>query len=221
MKDCWPVGRLGFWLPGLVCLLIAACPCARGQDDSNTDPYTGRDRLNSYVQRTFTSKARLAFLIVDTTEDHLLREPRGWELGGCGLATRLGSNYGKRLIRNTLELATGTLLSEDSRYRPSTATALAPRVRHAVISAFTTRVDGRRRPAYGMFAALTATAFIVSVWQPRQVSASHVMNGVTFSLLDRIPDRLLDEFSPDMKRVGKRIWLGTRTRGRSLLARLQ
>jgi hypothetical protein len=204
----------------LVYLLIAACPGARGQDDSSAAavPYTGRERLDTYVERTFLSKSRLAFLLVDTAEDHLLRQPRGWELGSCGWATRLGSNYGRRLIRNTIELGAGALLSEDTRYVPSAVPGIAPRVRHAVVSAFTARSDsGRRRPAYGMFAAMTATAFIVSVWQPRAVSPGHVMRGVSFSLLDRVPDRLLDEFAPDMKRFGKRVWHGTVTAGRSLL----
>ena len=58
-------------------------------------------------------------------------------------------------------------------------------------------------------------------WQPRSVCAGRVMRGVSFSLLDRVPDRLLDEFSPDMKRIGKRVWHGTLTGGRSLLTRLR
>ena len=211
-----PLGRRGVWF---VFLLAAGCPGARGQDDTTTGPYTGRERLDFYVERTFLSKSRLAFLLADTAEDHLLRQPRGWGMGSCGWATRLGSNYGRRLIRNTLELGAGALLSEDSRYVPSTVPGIAPRVQHAVISAFTARTNsGRRRPAYAAFAAITATAFIVSVWQPRAVSPGHVMRGVSFSLLDRVPDRLLDEFSPDMKRFGKRVWRGTVTAGRSFLA---
>ena len=220
MTSCL-IGRSRVWFPALVGLLIAGCPCALGQDDSAAD-FTGRDRLNSYVERTFLDKTRLVFLFVDTAEDHLQRQPRGWDLGSTGWATRLGSNYGKRLIRNTIELGAGTLLSEDPRYRPSTAPGIAPRVRHAVVSAFIVGgPGGRRRPAYGMFAALTATAFIVSVWQPRRVCTGEVMRGVSFSLLDRVQGRLLEEFSPDMKRFGKRIWLGTRTGGRSLLTRLR
>jgi hypothetical protein len=215
------IGRLGVWLPGLVCVLIAGCPCAQGQDDDAAEHFTGRERLNSYVERTFTSKSRLVFLFVDTAEDHLQRQPKEWDLGGSGLAARLGSNYGRRLIRNTIELGAGALLSEDSRYRPSTEPGIAPRMRHAVASAFTARVDGHRRPAYATLAALTATAFIVSVWQPRRFSACEVMRGVSFSLLDRVPDRLLDEFSPDMKRFGKRMWRGTVAGGRSLLTQLQ
>jgi len=214
-----PIRRFGVWLPGLACLLTAGCAWAQGQDDSPAGPYTSRDRLNSYIERTFTSKTRLLFLLIDTSQGHLQHDPKGWDQGSTGWATRLGSNYGRRLIRNTIELGASEVLREDMRYRPSTVRGIEPRVQHAVISAFTASVNGRRRPAYGMLVALTATAFISSVWQPRRVCAGHVMLGVTFSLLDRVPDRLLDEFSPDMKQFGKRAWRGTVATGRSVFRR--
>ena len=65
------------------------------------------DRFRYYLHRTYTSRQRLAFLIADSGVGHLLNDPEEWGREPKSFGRRLGSNFGTRVVRNTIEFGLG------------------------------------------------------------------------------------------------------------------
>jgi hypothetical protein len=84
------------------------------------------------------------------------------------------------------------------------------RIKYASAHAFlAVGPENRTEPAYARFAGMTGTALIEPVWQGRTLSASCFGETIGFRLLDQVQNNLLIEFSPDLKKLGKRM-LGNR-----------
>ena len=191
---------------GSFCLLLA--PSALYSQDYTAGGETLStvgERFRYYLHRTYTSRPRLAFLLADTGMGHAMNDPEAWGRQPRSFGVRLASNFGRRVVANSIEFALGAALQEDARYRSSPEQGLRKRIRHATVAAFTARLpDGKIRPAYSRFGATAGGVLISSTWHPRAASASDRLLAVGFGVLDKIPDNLLDEFSPDMRKVGRR-----------------
>ena len=189
-----------------LCFLLAS-GAARAQQASNSDTFSNLDeRFRYYLHRTYTSRQRLLFLAADTAIGHALNDPVEWGRAPNSFALRLSSNFGRRVVANSIELGASALLRDDARYRRSNLQSIPSRVRYAALAAFTARVaDGGKRPAYSRFIATSGGVLISSRWHPRCASGSDLALGIGFSVLGKIPDNLLDEFAPDLRRAGGRV----------------
>ncbi len=176
---------------------------------------TFQERVHYYVQRTYTSRERLAFLVADSALGHLQNDPKEWGRAPECFGARVASNFGRRIVSNTIEFGLGAALDEDTRYRPSQLGPLRQRIWYATTSAFTARVaDGKTRFGYSRLGAIAGGVWVASSWHPENKSASDLWQDVGFAVLGKVPDNLLSEFSPDMRRTGARVaravWRGSR-----------
>jgi hypothetical protein len=189
-------------------LLAAAC-CAQTAPD---DAFAWENRLQQYLYRTY-SWQRMTLLALDTGIDHALQDPKSWGNGPGGFACRYSSSFGRRMVRNSMELGLGAVLDEDLRFIPSGTASMRARIRYAVVQAFTARrPDGSLEPAYGRFGATLGAAVVSSSWRPGGLSGSRTLECFGFSLLDHMQNSLLTEFSPDLRRFGVRVLNGIQRR---------
>ncbi len=160
------------------------------------------ERFGYYLQRTY-SWQRMGLLVIDTSFDHLLREPKYWARGPNDFSCRYAAGFGKRIARNSVELLAGAALHEDARFKPSGEQGFGRRVRYALKHALlATDGQGRQRPAYSRFAGSAGGILLVSAWSPRPLTPRQFLEDFGFGLTSHFENSLLTEFSPDMKRVG-------------------
>lgn len=163
------------------------------------------DLVRYYLHRTY-SWQRTALLGLDTGFDHLIT---GVPEGSGGM-DRFGSRYGdafaRRASRNSMELGLGILLGEDPRYHPSGQRGLGRRLRHAAIyTIFCARPDGGRHVSVSRLAPAVGTDLLASTWERRPFTAGNVMANIGWTLAGDLQTRCLDEFGPDLKRLGQHI----------------
>jgi hypothetical protein len=191
----------------LVFALLASVPlhCQTTAPEALRLPALG-ERFRDYLHRTYTCRERLTFLAADAGIAHFLNGPEEWGRGPETFGFRLASNFGARVVANSIEFGAGAALEEDSRYRRSGLTGFRKRAAYAAASAFRARrPGGETRFGYSRLAATTAGVLISSTWQPRSVPARELAGSIGFGLLGRIPDNLLDEFSPEIRQAGKKL----------------
>ncbi len=164
------------------------------------------ERFAHYVQRTY-SWQRMGMLAVDTGFDHLLREPKYWARGPNDFGFRYGSGFGKRVVRNSVELLAGAALDEDARFKPSGERDFGKRLKYAFKHAMlATDGHGKQRLAYSRFAGAAGGILLVSAWSPRPLTAPQFFEDFGFGLIGHLENSLLTEFSPDMKKTGMKLW---------------
>lgn len=167
--------------------------------------FTPAERFGYYVHRTY-SPHRLAVLGIETGIDHALRQPACWDQGAGSYATRYARALDRRMIRNTAEFGAGLLTGEDLRYRPLTPGRLRGRVWHAVRGAFVASMPGGgERPAYTRFVASAVAELSTAHWTGQRITAGWLAGALGSGALDQIETNLLDEFAPDIRRVGRRL----------------
>jgi hypothetical protein len=176
------------------------------------DPYTASDRWAAYLHRTY-SPERLAFLAVDTAIDNALRDPHCWDNSAASYGRRFARSFERRIIKNSFELGTGILTGQDLRYHPVRSAPFTQRIWHAVRSAAVAQSSsGSDQVAYTRFLAVAATDVSTANWTKRPITAHWVGRSVGWSVVDQAETNLMDEFSPDMRRFGARLWKRVRPR---------
>lgn len=168
---------------------------------------TKHERVRSYVFRTYTDPARLAWLLVDGATDTWSRSPHEWDRSPECYSYRVASGWGRRIVRNTAQLGFEAILHEDTRYRPSHESGLRKRVLFALRrSVISYKPDGKSELAYGLIAAGVVSASLSSTWHPQSTDAAALLSGVGQSAIDRAGGNLLAEFEPELKRFGRKTW---------------
>ena len=197
---------MGARLLAFLCLFLTVPVFAQ----TGVDPgyyKSNRDRLNSYLFRTYTDPVRFAWLLVDSAKDTCLKDPHQWDRSAESYSYRLASGMGRRIVRNTAQFGFESLLHEDSRYRPSNLHGIGRRaifaISHSVL-AYTP--SGSVEPAYGRIAAGVVGAASSSTWHPQSISAGALLGGVAAGAIDRSTSNLLTEFQPDLIVFGRKTW---------------
>jgi len=163
------------------------------------------ERWRHYVNRTY-SWQQMALLGLDTTFDHALQEPHEWGRSPESLTYRYSSNFGRRVVQNSIELGAGILLREDTRFAPSQKEGFLRRVGMAATGAVMAQNErGNRRFSYARLAATAGALLVTSTWHPCGRSPEHLLGRVGDSYLGHLQNSLLTEFSPDMRRFGKKV----------------
>ena len=175
--------------------------------DSLTDKsHTPPERWSGYLHRTF-GPTRLALLAAETAVDHGFGQPSCWDASGAAYVQRYARAFDRRLIKNTTELATGILTGEDLRYRKSRSQSFRVRVWNAVRGSVMARMpDGTERPAYTRFFASASTELSTAHWVGQSIRTPWLFQSLGWSALDQVETNLLDEFSPDVRRIATRLW---------------
>lgn len=196
-----------------VVLWIAAAASAPAQDAPSV-PFTAAERWEHYVHRTY-SPPRMGLLAAETMIDQVMREPACWDHSPMSYAHRYGRAFERRVVRNTAELAGGLLTGEDLRYRPSRSRAFPARLWNAVLGSATARMpDGSIRPAYTRFVSGVVAEMSTAHWTRRRIQPDWLMRSVAWSTFDQVQTNLLDEFGPDLRRAGAKLWKRARPFGK-------
>ena len=89
---------------------------------------------------------------------------------------------------------------------PSGLTGFGPRIRFALTPALLARgPDGSFRPAYSRFAGTLGGIAVYSAWQGHPITTRHVALELTWAMSSSFQDALLTEFSPDLRRLSRRL----------------
>jgi hypothetical protein len=170
------------------------------------EPFTASARWSQYLRRTY-GPARLGFLAADTALDQALREPHCWDSSASSYGRRYARAVERRIIKNSAELGAGLLTGEDLRYRRSKSSSIHGRVWNALRWSVTAQMpDGTKRPAYSRFFATELVNVSTAHWTRQPIGGEWLSQSLAWSALDQAQTNLLDEFGPDMRRVGLRIW---------------
>jgi hypothetical protein len=187
-------------------LMLSLAGASAGYAQQLAEPFTPAARWSQYVHRTY-GPARLGFLAVDTAVDQAFREPHCWDYTAGSYGRRYARAFERRVIKNSVELAAGILTGEDLRYRPSRSLSIQGRVWNALRSSVTAQMpDGTKRPAYTRFFASELATVSTAHWTRQPVRTEWLFQSLAGSALDQAETNLLDEFSPDLRRVGLRVW---------------
>jgi hypothetical protein len=170
------------------------------------EPFTPSARWSRYLHRTY-GPARLGLLAADTAVDHALHHPACWDSGAGSYGRRYARTFERRVIRNTAELTAGILTGEDLRYRASRSSPFRRRIWNAMRASVTAQMaNGTRRPAYTRFFASAVADVSVAHWTNQPIQAAWLSESIASSALDQFETNLLDEFGPDLRRFGTRLW---------------
>ena len=198
---------VGSCLRVLVSLWLLLQASAAAQDPElplAAPPDTSAPQLQDYLDRTYGWQT-LSWLATDTAIDHLRSRPE-WGRGPRGFSCQYASAFGRRLISNSAELGVGLVLHEDTRFHPSQRRGFLPRMQYAMTHAFLASVPGGKfEPAYARFAAITSGALVAPAWHQRSLSASGFFEDITFGMLGQLQNSLLNEFSPDLQKLGRNL----------------
>jgi hypothetical protein len=79
---------------------------------------------------------------------------------------------------------------------------------HATIGAFTARTEsGKVHPAYSRIIAISTGTLISNRWRANPKTNYTLTGALVFGVTDEIQDNLIaQEFSPDLKRLGHKVW---------------
>jgi hypothetical protein len=170
------------------------------------EPFTASDRWSHYLRRTYGPE-RMGFLALDTAVDQALNGSGCWHSGGPDFGHRFARAFQSRVVKNSVELTTGILTGEDLRYHASRSHSFHGRLWNALRSSVTAQMpDGSRRPAYTRFFAIEMARASTVPWARHPIRAEWFLESLTRSTLDQAQTNILDEFSPDLRRIGAQIW---------------
>jgi hypothetical protein len=66
--------------------------------------------------------------------------------------------------------------------------------------------DGTERPAYTRFFASELVNVSTAHWTRQRIQPGWLLQSLAWTALDQTQTNLLDEFGPDLRRFGMRIW---------------
>jgi hypothetical protein len=153
----------------------------------------------------------MGFLAVDTAIDQALHQPACWDFTAGAYERRLARAFQGRVVKNSAELVTGLLTGEDLRYRRSRSVSIQGRLWNALRGSVTAQMpDGKKRPAYTRFLDSELANVSVAHWTRRRIRPRWLAESLWWSTLDQAQTNVLDEFGPDLRRIGMRMWKGVR-----------
>jgi hypothetical protein len=135
--------------------------------------------------------------------------PRQWRDGPGAFGRNYGDGVARRMAKESARFATGTLLHEDYRYRPSASPNPAARALHALAFTFVDKSDsGENRIAVANFAGAAAGGFVGELYLPagyRSLSHSETRSAIAFGSF--AGQNLFREFQPDLMRFAHKLGL--------------
>ena len=178
---------------------IAAIKLVPPQD--SYQPLSPAKKFRYHIVRTFDPGAlvRTGF---STAIDWATDSPEPWPAGIDGLGIRFSSKIGHRLTRHVIMAGVQSVIRDDPRRIPTTATAFLPRARQAVLNTYrVTHDDGvHYRFDYSRVIAAYGAAFVSRTWHPPgyRSSGDALVNGTMTLGIDAAMS-LVWEFWPVVK----------------------
>ncbi len=169
-------------------------------------PLTGKERWEYYFRATYWSPAAVFGAAGPALGAQIGNSPPEWGGGIKGYSRRLASEFGNNVITNSIQSGLAALIKHEPRYVRSAKKGFLRRTGHALAFVFVTyNDDGKVRPAIANLVADYGGAFAQIAWYPSRYTVRG--DGVRFGNLAlgfNFIANLINEFTPDIKRVFKR-----------------
>ncbi|MFQ3582467.1 hypothetical protein J8C06_02200 [Chloracidobacterium validum] len=169
-------------------------------------PLSGKERWQYYLRTTYWSPAAVFGAAGPAIGAQAGNSPPEWGGGIKGYSRRLASEFGNNIITNSIQSGLAALIKHEPRYVRSAKKGFFKRTGHALAFVFVTyNDDGKVRPAIANLAADYGGAFAQIAWYPSRYTIRG--DGVRFGNLAlgfNFVANLINEFTPDIKRVFKR-----------------
>jgi hypothetical protein len=123
--------------------------------------------------------------------------PPEWKQGAAGYGRRIGSDFGIAAVTTTTRYALAKAFREDTLYYRCECKGVFPRLRHAVISTFTSRrgEDGHRIFSFpALVAPYAGTMTAVYAWYPGRYDAKDAFRMGNYSILGYVGGNIALEF---------------------------
>jgi hypothetical protein len=150
-------------------LLIVTVPIAAlAADPDATAPKSGTPQQESYLHHVFGGPGPALKSAAGAGISQAKGTPHEWGGGVTGYAKRLGSTFGKHIVKSSIHYGVARLRHEELGYRPSEKHGFGPRLQYALVSTVITRktTTGGRTVATGEIAGLVGSGLISRLWQP-------------------------------------------------------
>lgn len=123
-------------------------------------------------------------------------DPPEWKRTIGGYGKRFASSYGTNALRNTISFGINEAFGLDNRFERSGQKAIGKRVKHVLLSSYTTRrKNGDRLPDFPYFVGTYSANVIANeAWMPDRFSYKDGLRDGTYSLFTRLGVNLLREF---------------------------
>ncbi|MCS7078506.1 MAG: hypothetical protein NZ585_00445 [Chloracidobacterium sp.] len=174
--------------------------------EDDYQPLTGRERWIYYLRATYWSPAAVFGAFGPAVGAHLGDSPPEWGGGVKGYGRRFASEFANNVVTNSIQSGLAALLKHEPRYVRSAKKGVLKRTAHALAFVFVTYNDeGKIRPAIANIVADYGGAFAQIAWYPSRytVRGDGVRLG-NLALSFNFVTNLINEFTPDIKRVFKR-----------------
>lgn len=169
------------------------------------------ERFMAYAILTYGPRAVLApsFSAAIRMLDPPSSYPRDWRDGPGAFARNYGDGVARRMAKETGRFATGVLLHEDFRYRPSTSHNPMARGLHALAFTFVDKSDsGQNRIAVANFVGAAAGGFVGELYLPPGYNnLSHAEARTALAFGSFAGQNLFHEFEPDLQRLAHKLGL--------------
>lgn len=178
------------------CLTVAS---AAGQNAS--EPLTGRVRLEWAVSNTLGVASQVGGTF-NAAWGTAMDDPPEYQTHWKGFGKRYGMSVAGNGVSNTMEAGLGAIWGEDPRYVPATGKPIRARIANVVkMTVLAPGRDGRLRPAYARYAAISGSNFLSNTWRPdSEANTSHATLRVSLGFLGRMGSNAFQEFWPDVRR---------------------
>ena len=168
-----------------------------------------RSEGKRYLRHTFSAsavgRAGLGAAVTQGTNT-----PGEWGQGAAGFGKRLGSGFGKHLVKSGIQYPVGKLFHEEFGYRRSNEHGVGRRLKYALTSTVITHktTTGKRTVSKGELAGAFGSGMISRAWQPastRTVGAGFASGGVALGM--DAAGNVVREFWPEKQhpRAAKRV----------------
>src|SRR5216683_3615295 len=157
-----------------------------------------RDR---FVKRTF-GKPALVKTGIGAGIMEATNSPHEWGQGAAGFGKRVGSVFGKHVIKSSIQTTVGKIRHEELDYHPSGKQGFGPRMKYALLSAVVTRktTTGKKTIASGRISGAFGSGFISRLWMPARLHT--VSSGISSSGISLGADagnNVVREFWPEIR----------------------
>jgi hypothetical protein len=161
---------------------------------------------DTYVKRTFGKNA----LIQTGVGAGILEannSPHEWGRGIAGAGKRVGSVFGKHVIKGAIQTTVAKVRHEQLGYTPSGKKGFGPRVKYALLSTVVTRktTTGKKTVASGRISGAFGAGFISRLWMPARLHT--VSSGISSSGISLGVDAGMNvtrEFWPEIRHPRKK-----------------
>jgi hypothetical protein len=170
------------------------------------DPFTARDRLTLFSDKTVTQAQPYVATLVSSAALLLISSRRIWGQGTDEYTNHLVASFSQRLVTYGLQSGAAAALHEDLRYRPSLSRNVWKRSEHALFSTLVIQTPRGADIAFANVAAAFGSAAIINASLPGREDSNHpdLWRLAGENLLGFAEGNLWNEFKPDFKYLVRR-----------------